>query len=180
MAGAVAGAIAKRAEKEFARITLEQQVLTRRVFTRLVHVARPEQGGEDTRQRANIDDMSVETQEVVNVLADARLLVTGRDESTGRQIAEVTHEALIRHWERLRNWVNEERDFLLWQQRLALYLSTWTASRKEDQWSKLRGAVLEEARQWLQKRREFLSEREQEFIEASTKAAKKTTFTLHL
>ena len=43
---------------------------------------------------------------VLNTLADARLVSLGEDS------AEVAHEALIREWQRLREWLNQDRDEL--------------------------------------------------------------------
>ena len=41
---------------------------------------------------------------------EARLIVT--DEAGGRRSVEVSHEALIRHWDKLRAWIDENRDKL--------------------------------------------------------------------
>jgi hypothetical protein len=35
----------------------------------------------------------------------------------------VAHEALVRHWERLRGWLNEDREFLLWRQRTQIHVA---------------------------------------------------------
>jgi hypothetical protein len=66
---------------------------------------------------------------VVKALADARLLVTRRDETTGAETAEVAHEALIRGWARLRGWLDADREFLLWHQRLREWLGEWRAGK---------------------------------------------------
>ena len=110
--GGVAGAIAQRAEAEFAKFTPERQAIARRVFTRLVRVARPEEGAEDTRQRATLAELSPRPQSddaakvgaIVQALTgwESRLLVTGLDQATGEETVEVAHEALIQHWKRLR------------------------------------------------------------------------------
>jgi len=46
------------------------------------------------------------------------LLVTERDEK-GENVVAVVHEALIQSWERLRLWLDEDREFLLWRERFA-------------------------------------------------------------
>ena len=38
--------------------------------------------------------------------------------SAGVEIVEVVHEALIQNWERLRKWMDEDREFRTWQERL--------------------------------------------------------------
>lgn len=78
------------------------------MFTGLVRVARPEEGNEDTRKRANLDELGEEANSVVKELVQARLLVTGGEETEGesnrgenaiiasRNTIEVAHEALLR------------------------------------------------------------------------------------
>ena len=55
----------------------------------------------------------------MKTLADERLLVTSGLPGSAEETIEVSHEALIRHWERLKGWVEADRQFLAWQQRLA-------------------------------------------------------------
>jgi hypothetical protein len=45
---------------------------------------------------------------VLGRLVGARLLTTGRDE-TGQEVVDVSHEALIRGWPRLRDWIDADR-----------------------------------------------------------------------
>ncbi len=47
---------------------------------------------------------------LVKQLADARLVVTSRN-SASQETVEVVHEALIRNWGELRQWMNTDRDF---------------------------------------------------------------------
>ena len=162
----MAGAIAQRAETVFKNFTSEQQDIGRRVFTRLVRVARPEEGAEDTRQRVNLSDLGEEARPVVKALADARLVVTGRDEVMGEETTEVAHEALIRGWARLRGWVDEDREFLLWRQRLRATLAEWDRTRR-DEGVLLRGAPLAEAERWLAERPDSLNPDEQAYIRES-------------
>ena len=51
----VTGALARRAEAEFARLNPEEQTGAQRLFSRLVRVARPDEAGEDTRQRTELE-----------------------------------------------------------------------------------------------------------------------------
>jgi WD40 repeat protein len=168
--GQVAGAIATRAEAAFEEFTPERQKVVRRVFTRLVRVARPEEGGDDTRCRAALNEFDHEGQGVVRALAaaDTRLLVTGRDESTGEQTVEVAHETLIRRWDRFRDWVNEDREFLLWRQRLRAVMADWVRAQGSHD-ALLSKAGLAEAGGWVERRAADLSEDEQAFIGNSAK-----------
>jgi len=96
--GGVTGALARRAEAEFAQLSPEEQTGARRLFSRLVRVARPEEAG-DTRQRAELSEANTLEKRLANRLADARLLVTGSEAGTGTMAVEVAHEVLIRNWE---------------------------------------------------------------------------------
>jgi WD40 repeat protein len=164
--GGVAAAISHRAQTEFAKFSPEQQASIRRIFTRLVRVAAPDEGGEDTRQRASLNELGPTARPFVDALTDARLLVTARDEVTGEETIEVSHEALIRGWSKLRAWLNEDREFLLWRQRLALSLTAWQRVNR-DEGAFLHGALLREAERWQQSRAADLNEEEREFIGVS-------------
>ena len=164
--GGAQGAIACRAEELFARLTLQEQKLVRSVFLQLV---RPGEGVEDTRRRAAITEVPESAQPLVKDLADARLLVTGHNRATGVQSVEVAHEALIRNWGRLRGWVDEDREFLLWSQRLKVALEEWERA-DHDAETLLRGAPLAEAERWLAERPHDLPPGEQDFIRESIAA----------
>ena len=49
---------------------------------------------------------------LVKRLADERLIVTSQDLASDEDQVEVAHEALIRHWPRLRGWLDEDRQSL--------------------------------------------------------------------
>ena len=178
--GGATGALAQRAEAEFARLTPEEQAAARRLFSRLVRVARPEEAGEDTRQHADLSDADTVTKRVARTFADARLLATSGETSVAaaeqpvedmRQrkatlSVELAHEALIRNWERLRGWLNEDREFLLWRQRLQVQVAEWQR-QKQDAGCLLRGAPLSEAERWLLGRPQDLAEAEQQLIRES-------------
>jgi hypothetical protein len=164
--GGVTGALARRAEAEFARLDPEEQKETQRLFSRLVRVAKPEEAGEDTRQRAELSEANTLEKRVANRLADARLLVTGSEARTGTMAVEVAREVLIRNWERLRGWLNEDREFLLWRQRLSGLLGEWERVQGSDG-ALLRGPLLVEAQRWFDQRSQDLSDQERKFISAS-------------
>ena len=60
------------------------------------------------------------------------------------QTVEVAHEALIASWSRLKGWLNEDRQFLLWRQRLNIHFAEWERTAK-DSGTLLRGTPLDEA-----------------------------------
>jgi WD40 repeat protein len=60
-----------------------------------------------------------------------RLLTGDRDPFTRAATIEVAHEALIRSWGRLREWLNESRDALRTQRRLEQATAEWLATGRE-------------------------------------------------
>ena len=164
--GKVQGAIAVRARAVYNALSDSDRRVTKELFTRLVRLGGSEDGTEDSRQRAVVSDFDLETQDVIHRLADARLLVTSRDDATGLDTAEVVHEALLRRWEELRTWLNEDREFLLWRQRLNSDLAQFQRT-KGDKGTLLRGSVLSEARAWFVKYESRLTPGEANLIKRS-------------
>ena len=92
--------------------------------------------------------------------------MTGRDAASGEETIEVAHEALIRGWGQLQEWLNRDREFLLWRQRLHTLAGIWEESGK-DVASLLGGALLQEAVVRAEGRAADLSALEREYIEKS-------------
>ena len=85
-----------------------------------------------------------------------RLLVTVMPES-GETYAEVAHEAIFRRWDKLRDWIAAEREFLAWRSGLEAACHAWQATpaiSKGD--ALLMGFALGQAQSWLAKRGEDL------------------------
>jgi serine/threonine protein kinase len=158
-AGGVKKAITQTAESVYDKLSPAEQTVARNIFLRLTEVG---QGVQNTRRRVKLDDLApAKEQEVVarvlKTLTDARLVTAEQDS------AEVAHEALIREWGTLRKWLDQDRSFLLWQQRLQDAMHQWeTSGHSEDEG--LRGALLRESEMWLQERRADLNQAEQVFI----------------
>lgn len=159
--GGVAGALAQYAEQTYSELSAGEKESARRALLQMV---RPGEGTEDTRRIATRRELT-DHWEVVRKLADARLVVTGRGFSD-QPTAEVAHEALIQGWDRLQRWLEADRAFRLWQERLRASLAQWQQTDR-DEGALLRGAPLNEAATWLNERAEDLAERERHFIEES-------------
>ncbi len=78
--------------------------------------------------------------------ASARLIVTG-DDAFGSRLAEVSHEALIRHWDKLRAWVGENRANLRTRAALVADREEWQAKGRDRTLLIEPGLRLEAARQ---------------------------------
>ncbi|MBD1935642.1 MULTISPECIES: CHAT domain-containing protein [Cyanophyceae] len=161
--GGVEAALSRYAEEAYGRLNEEEKERARRIFIQLV---RPGEGTEDTRRLATRAEVGEENWDLVTRLADARLVVSSRDEALGEETVEIVHEALIAGWERLRSWIDVDRSFRTWQERLRASLRQWEASGK-DEGALLRGVPLAEAESWLVSRAVELSPTERVFIQLS-------------
>lgn len=169
--GGVEGAIAKRADAIYSSFNEEQQQIVRRIMLRLTQ---PGEGTEDTRRRATMDELvtrpgeSNEVEGVAQMMANARLLTTGSDEQPDGQTIDVSHEALIRGWPRLRKWIEEDRAGLRILRRLTDAAREWQPTKDES--LLYRGARLAQAVEWRERNEAALNELEREFLNASVAA----------
>ena len=97
----------------------------------------------------------------------ARLVVTGRDEKSQEDTVELVHEALIREWVTLQEWMNANRQFRVWQERLKVVMQEWISSN-HDSGALLRGGPLTVAQEWLHQRSDEMTNQERDFIGVST------------
>jgi hypothetical protein len=91
--------------------------------------------------------------------------VTDQD-LTGQETVEIVHEALIQSWGRLQAWLNEDRAFRVWQERLRAALAQWEASNRDEE-ALLRGVLLVEAKERAKTHAAEISPPEREFLQAS-------------
>jgi WD40 repeat protein len=162
-------AIAQKADATLNELSNEQRVIARRIFLRLVQFG---EGRPDTRRqqvvsalRAERDD-SQEFERTLRHLEDNRLVTVTGEEGGREKKVDLAHEALIRNWERLRGWVNEDREFLLWRQRTKIQVEQWEQHGRDLSYL-LRGVSLWEAERWLVGRPLDLMAAEQQFISES-------------
>ena len=172
--GGLSGAITQRAEGVFQNLNSTEQVAAESLFRRLVIAGDTTE--EDRRRRANLQDLDTMSQQVARRLADARLLVTTRieaaaladeNDASGNETVEVAHEVLFRRWDRLKTWVDADRQFLLWRSRLA---SLRREFERDPKYAVLRGHALRESRLYVPSRVDELEEGERRFVLTSQAA----------
>ncbi len=161
--GEVKGALARHADTKYNTLSQTEQAHVRRIFIQLVH---PGQGTEDTRRLATKTELGNTNWSLVKQLADARLVVTSLDPTQQQETVEVVHEALIKNWGQLRQWMETDREFRVWQDRLRGSMQQWEGSRKDDG-ALLRGVPLAGAEENLRARPQDLSSAEKAFIQKS-------------
>jgi WD40 repeat protein/class 3 adenylate cyclase len=162
-AGGVHGAIAHTAESVYQSLSPEEQAIARDIFLRLTELG---EGTEDTRRRASFEELmshkedTEEVRAVLNMLADARLVTLS--EST----AEVAHEALIREWPTLREWLNQDREGLRLHRHITEAAYEWELLGR-DPGALYRGAHLSQGRAWVELHLNSLNAGERAFLNAS-------------
>jgi len=167
--GGVSGALVKRAEGLLASLGCDADEVTRQIFLRLVTVT---EGGEDTRRRvlqSELEGLDVDRQlmrSVLDMFGRHRLLSFDRDPITRSPTVEISHEALLTEWTRLREWIEDARTDVRVQRRLAEAMREWVAAGRTDAYL-LRGGLLEELHGWSATASLPLSAPEQRFLDAS-------------
>ncbi|HEY1409578.1 MAG TPA: hypothetical protein VF434_11580 [Promineifilum sp.] len=123
-AGGVDRAIATTAGDLYAKLTPEQQAITRHIFLELIQVN--ENAPETSRAIDRLPLLALadprEVERIVEALIAARLVV--RDYET----IQIAHEALIQNWPQLRVWLEEDREKLIFRHRLEAAAVLWQDS----------------------------------------------------
>ena len=149
--GGVSGALARRAEEIYVRLTQVGREAARQLFLRLVTLG--EERSEDTRRRVlrtelaslEVDRQAMEA--VIDTFGAARLLSFDRDPVTRGPTVEVAHEALLREWGRLRGWIDASRADVRAHRRLAGGAREWVGAGRDRSFL-LRGAHLARFEAW--------------------------------
>ncbi len=172
--GGVHGAIAQTAETVFRqRLTGEQQPIARMIFIKLAEIG---EGTLDTRRRATFSELitratdTVTIDAVLSILTDARLITTDTLEPGDIRVVEVAHEALIREWPTLRDWLNQNRGGLILHRQLTEDTNDWIKLGR-DPGALYRGVRLGQMSEWAKANADLISLTEQEFLAASQEIA---------
>ena len=165
--GGLNGALARAAEALCDERSLSAADL-RRLRAALLGLVRVDAEGRFVRQPRRWDELPPEVYPLLERFVQARLLVA-RDDG-GARVVEVAHEALFRAWDRLVVWLNADRDFLLWRERLRNARAEWQRNG-EDRNLLLRGPLLAEAARWDKERGDELDDTLRSFIAASVAAS---------
>jgi cellulose biosynthesis protein BcsQ len=168
-------ALVRAAETALASLTVDERSVARRVFGRLVRLGRDEEGGGYFPIRANLTDFSAHERAVVTKLASHRIVtitsdVKASDTSRGGQTVTLADARLLHAWRPLLGWIESDREFLLWRQRLRAYLGDWERAGR-DHGALLSGRLLSEADLWSVRRESDLNKDEVAYIQSSREAA---------
>lgn len=176
--GGVAGALNQWADQAVLELISEgSEQLVRRLFTDLVYLGDMRQGVPDNRRRRSLsslyhqDHEQHKIQHIVEHLTDDRhpILVTGLDVQTDEATVEIIHDVLLQKWERLKQWIENDRAFLTWHQEIEHTAQVWSKQQNKNKNKLLRGRDLREARKWMKERQTDLGQAEIAFLRASVK-----------
>jgi WD40 repeat protein/DNA-binding SARP family transcriptional activator len=168
--GGVSGALARRAEDLYERLSSPGQEAARQLFLRLVTLG--EEGSEDTRRRvprAELSALDVEPEAMdaaVDTFGARRLLSFDRDPVTRGPTVEVAHEALLREWARLRGWIEAARDDVRAHRRLAAAAREWAEAGRDASFL-LSGDRLRRFETWMDNSSLALTDAERDYLGAS-------------
>ncbi len=172
-AGGVERAIAQTAEETLQSLidqNPEFEVVIRSIFLDLTELS---EGAEDTRRIASREELQtgVDVQLLnlaLETLVRARLITIGKEGEV-----EVAHEALIRRWPTLTDWLADNREQLRFKRQLAHDAVIWLNELDEDKGALYRGARLSQALELVQDKTFKPTTQSMAFLEASREFAER-------
>ncbi|MFI1935162.1 hypothetical protein [Streptomyces sp. NPDC020330] len=168
--GGIRGAIASTADRVYTGLDDDERRVAQSLFLRMVRVGDRVEDVRRRLSRAELADIGGGRAEaVVDAFTRARLLT--REQET----VEITHEALLRTWPRLRGWIDADRAGRITHQNLEEAAATWDESGR-DPALLYRGSPLEIAQDWAQNApSSTLSSVARAFLAAGGRARRRTT-----
>lgn len=177
----LAVAVARKADAAFAALTPDQQDIARRVLVNLVQLG---DGGPDTRRQLSLQSLRQlpgdprQFDFVLEHLTQNRLLIQSSDQNLGPQV-DLSHEALITSWPRLKEWLQRNRAALLLQRRLSAATDEWLERGREPSLL-FGGSLLRDSQQFAAEHPGELASEHQTFLDASAEAEARRTRSRHL
>ncbi|MGI9623962.1 MAG: BTAD domain-containing putative transcriptional regulator [Acidimicrobiales bacterium] len=169
-AGGVFGALGRRAEELYDELEPAEQRTIRQAFLRLVTV---DEGMNDLRRRVRIAELSSSDLDeralsgALELYGSHRLLTFDLDPITRSPTVEVAHEALLREWDRLSGWVDDQHDDLMIRRRLDAAIADWEQSG-EDAAFLPTGGRLAQFNDWSSTTTLAITQSEREFVRSAT------------
>ena len=145
--GGVANSVATTADQILADLNDDERTEAKQLLLGLVHVG--ETALQDYRRRRDLRELIASrpdsnlTIAVLNAFAADQARLISADEDT----VAITHDALLRFWPTLRDWIETDRASLLLAQRLIEDARTWEAEEK-DTGRLYRGSQLARVTEW--------------------------------
>jgi WD40 repeat protein/serine/threonine protein kinase len=167
--GGVMGALGGRAEQFYGTFDDAGRVAAEQVFLRLVSV---DEARQDTRRRVPLPELyrlGIDRGALDDVLATygaGRLLTFDRDPHSRTPTVEVAHEALLQKWDRLRIWIEQQREALVLHRRFTAARTEWAAADRDSAYL-LSGGRLHQFEVWAASTDLALSDDEAAYLRES-------------
>ena len=167
-AGGVKKAITQTAESLYGQLSATEQSIVCDIFLRLTYLGDYER--RDTSRQIEMKDLlplerdSISIALLLDKLANARLIVESLKDN--KVEIKVAHEALIQYWERLRFWLDQDRENAKLHQSISEAAREWDKSERDDSFLIHRGGRLEDMEVLSKKARYKLNSIEEEYLKA--------------
>ncbi|MFD7434756.1 NACHT and WD repeat domain-containing protein [Streptomyces sp. NPDC059861] len=172
-AGGIQGAVAATAERAWSRLDPAARTAARLLLLRLVRLGEDTQA---TRRRGTRRQLAEESTDPGKTEESLEELVRARLVTLDAETVEITHEALLHAWPRLRDWIDEDRGGNLLRQRLEEDSRAWETTQRDTSLL-YRGSRLEHARTWAQSAGDtFLTRSAVDFLAASARLRRRTVW----
>ena len=185
----VRGALQKQVKEIYQNLNQDEQLATKQIFVKLVKIVDTDSGNKTVSRRANRSEFVGESvQNTLQTFIKENLLVSSAenlssgklqvsDKKSAKQSAtvEIAHDILLSSWDRLKGWIEEEKEAIILKNWLADETKRWQRIRSEDK-AKAKDELLKGSR--LERVVDFrekdafqniggLTEEENEFIDTS-------------
>lgn len=180
----MAGIVERHADKAYNTYTNEEKdskksTLLKNIFVRLVELTTGKDDVRKTVQKTQLEDeltgiFSIgEVNDALVYLSgeDARLISMRTDENKQVSI-QVVHEVLIRNWSRLKGWIDERRDALLYYENLLRDIEEYNSNNKIREFL-YSGKRLNKAKEWMHENADLVSKEIKIFINKPVQTQKK-------
>jgi ABC-type dipeptide/oligopeptide/nickel transport system ATPase subunit len=164
--GGVNQCLVNYAEEVYANTKPHDQIKMQYILTQLV---KPSDNGSDTKLITPYSKFDQNNYKLISKLVDKRLLLINYDNVSRDNNVELVHEELIKQWDRLRGWVESNRDFRIWQEELRRDINRYNEYKGKKNAPLLRNPVLKTALDWKKKRFNDILDEEIDFIEESNR-----------
>ncbi|MGW0734398.1 nSTAND1 domain-containing NTPase [Streptomyces sp. NPDC002851] len=172
-AGGIQGAVAATAERAWSGLDPAARTAARLLLLRLVRLGEDTQA---TRRRGTRRQLAEESTDPGKMEQSLEALVRARLVTLDSETVEITHEALLHAWPRLRDWIDEDRNDHLLRQRLEEDGRAWEDSGRDPSLL-YRGSRLEQAHAWAKSAgNSLLTRGAVEFLAASARLRRRTVW----
>jgi WD40 repeat protein/serine/threonine protein kinase len=173
--GGLKGALAKHAEVVFGTLRPDEQRAFPLVMRHLVTLGRGEEEVPNRRTVPYRDFFAVEGTDAeqkggakgfVDLFVKNRLLVADTDPQ-GEVTVSIVHEALLREWQRVTDWLKQNREFLRMRDRLDASMRQWKLMERHRDYLLPAGLPLAEAEKLVDEFGNSLNREQLDYISAS-------------